>query len=154
MCELCSMTFSRSKFFKNMASIGGVIIMKSFSYLLGKQVQFSENTAYELAGVLQVTTDSYFDIDSSSFEKNYAKETSTIDILGSSKVFNNTIRSTYFEDNTAVKKTMSIMISNIIISRVQFVNNQASQKTKVMFVGFSQILLDNCNFKNSMKFKQ
>jgi hypothetical protein len=70
-----------------------------------------------------VTTDSYFDIDSSSFEKNYAKETSTIDILGSSKVFNNTIRSTYFEDNTAVKKTMSIMISNIIISRVQFVNN-------------------------------
>lgn len=126
MCELCSMTFSRSKFFKNLASVGGVIIMKSYSYLFAKQIQFSENTAYELAGVLQVTTESYFDIESTTFEKNYAKETSTIDILGSSKLFNNTIRSSYFEDNTAIKKTMSLMISNNIISRVQFVNNQAT----------------------------
>jgi hypothetical protein len=91
MCELCSMNLQRSKFIKNMASIGGVIIMKSYSYLFAKQLQFNENTAYELAGVLQVTTESYFDIESTTFEKNYAKETSTIDILGSSKLFNNTI---------------------------------------------------------------
>ncbi len=99
-----------------------------------------------------MTTESYFDIESTTFEKNYAKETSTIDILSSSKLFNNTIQSSYFEENTAIKKTMSIMISNIIIQRVQFINNQASQKTKVIFAGFSQILLDSCNFKSSLKF--
>jgi hypothetical protein len=48
---------------------------------------------------------------------------------------------------------MSVMISNIIIKRTQFVNNQASQKTKVIFAGFSQILIENSNFKNSLKFK-
>jgi hypothetical protein len=117
MCEMCSLKIQKSKFENNKASIGGVIIMKSFSYLLAQQVQFNENTAYELAGVLQVTTESYFDIESSTFEKNYAKETSTIDILGSSKLFNNTIRSSYFEENLAVKKTMSLMISSIIIFR-------------------------------------
>ena len=36
MCELCSMKLHRSKFLNNMASIGGVIIMKSFSYLDAK----------------------------------------------------------------------------------------------------------------------
>ena len=70
-----------------------------------------------------MTTYSYFTLDVTTIDNNYANETSTIQILDSSKLQNNTIRGCYFENNRAVTKTFSIMNSKTLIKRTQFTFN-------------------------------
>jgi hypothetical protein len=50
----------------------------------GLNLKFSNNIAYASAGVMYVSTESYFDIDTCEFTENRANETSAIEVLGSS----------------------------------------------------------------------
>lgn len=102
-------------------------------------VVFSSNTGYASAGVLYVSTDSYFDAESCTFSSNYANETSVIQVLGSSTTYNNTINYCTFDSNSALKNTISLMYANTNIENSEFTYNTATGRTKNVFCGFSTI---------------
>ena len=69
-------------------------------------------------------------------------------MLGSSLINNNTIINCNFESNTAVKNTISLMYSNTYISKTTFSDNKATVKSKNIFVGFSNIVIEETTFTN------
>ena len=100
--------------------------------------------------MLYVSTSSYFDIVVSEFTYNYANETSTIYILGSSSTHNITINGCTFEYNTAIKNTLSFMYAQAFLIQTEFNYNSATQRTKNVFIGFSTMIMKSCIFKSTI----
>ena len=119
-------------------------------YFYGKNVKFTLNVGYLQAGVLYVSTSSYFDLVVSEFSYNQANETSTIYILGSSSTKNVTIDGCTFEYNTAIKNTLSFMYAQALVTSTDFDYNSATERTKNIFIGFSTIIMNKCTFKSTV----
>jgi len=107
---------------------------------------FYNNLAYISAGILYVTTESYFNLNGTIFSENEAGEISTIDVKKSSFAHNNTINECDFTYNKAVRNTISLMYSNTIITRCFFKENEAIFRSKNIFMGFSNVLITNTDF--------
>lgn len=107
------MSLYKTIFSTNLAHRGGCITLDTKSYMLANQVKFDSNIGYLSGGVMYVSTESYFAAVDCSFTNNYANETSTIEVLGSSSTNNITISSCNFEKNSASKNTISLMYSNV-----------------------------------------
>ena len=88
---------------------------------------------------MYVSTESYFKAEECEFTENYSNETSTIEILGSSKTENIELDYCTFETNEVIRNTMSLMYANVIIKNSEFINNIATERTKNIFCGFSTI---------------
>ena len=69
-----------------------------------------------------------------------------LEALGSSSTQNITITKTVIESNIADENTMQFMYSSVMIDQVQFTTNVATQHSKNIFIGFSQIYISNCQF--------
>lgn len=95
-----------------------------------------------------MATESYFDAISCEFSENYANDTSTIDVLGSSITNNITITGCSFEKNQALKNTISLMRANVVIDSGFFSGNKAETRSKNLFIGFSTVLVRGCTFKS------
>lgn len=100
--------------------------------------------------MLYITTNSFFDAVSCEFTYNYANQTSTIEVLRSSTLQNNTIKTCNFDRNTAVKNTLSLMYSKVVIENSYFTYNQASERTKNIFVGFSDVVVTGSMFRSTI----
>lgn len=132
----------------NYGTVGGVISLQSHAVGTFKTCDFENNIGFYSGGVIYVTTESYFTAISCEFIKNYANETSTIDVLGGSNTKNITIESCNFESNSAIKNTLSFMHALVKIKDSQFLYNTATLRTKNIFCGFSEIYVERCQFKS------
>lgn len=97
---------------------------------------------------MYLVTESYFTILNSEFSKNTANETSTIDVLGSSSIYNNTLSNCIFKENSAQKNTISFMYALTYITNSQFIDNKATTRTKNIFCGFSTIYVEKSYFRS------
>ncbi|CDW75587.1 UNKNOWN [Stylonychia lemnae] len=135
-----------AEFDRNIGNIGGVIQMNQNSYLSVSSSYFTNNQAYYSAGVIYVTTESHFDINGTIFNKNQASEVSTINVLKSSLSMNNTLIKCEFTQNKAIKNTLTLMYSKTQIIGSIFKDNEATQRSKNLFIGFSEIYVINTKF--------
>lgn len=70
-----------------------------------------------------MSTESYFEATACEFISNHANQTSVIEVLGSSATDNITITSCQFETNIAIKNSLSLMYSNVVIKNSEFFDN-------------------------------
>ena len=148
-CSGCNITLVKSVFSNNQAVRGGVIKLEASANFTVYQVQFSKNSARELGGVMFATTQSLFNIKNSDFIKNFADVSSTIDALGVSSTGLNIIELCTFESNYANKNTISLNKARALISKTQFVENTALERTKNLFLGFSEVNITDCTFRSA-----
>ncbi|CDW83118.1 UNKNOWN [Stylonychia lemnae] len=103
--------------------------------------------ALDKAGVINLATLAYFKIYDSNFNDNYAKENSVINVLESSKENELLLSNCKFVSNSAVKNTIQIMFAQKSrIEGCQFKYNYASEDSKNIFIGFSNLTISNSKF--------
>ena len=98
---------------------------------------------------MSVYTDSYFTMLGCDFTYNKANTTSVLNVVGSSSVYNNTIYACNFEYNSALMNTLSLMYSKTNITKCSFSKNTATERTKNLFIGFSNVSITSTTFKES-----
>lgn len=143
------MSLSFTSFTYNAAYSGGVLSLDTSAYLYAKTCKFTSNLALDSAGVLAVYTDSYFTLKGCDFTSNSANTTSAINVVGSSTTYNNTIYACNFESNTAIMNTLSLMYSKTNITKCYFSKNTADERTKNIFIGFSNVTITDTSFKET-----
>lgn len=104
----------------NQAFHGGAIKLEAAGNLTTWVCTFSQNSATGIGGVLFVTTQSVFNVMNSDFLSNYGNSTSTIDILGGSATLINYIIGCTFQQNTALKNTVSLNQARVSITNCLF----------------------------------
>ncbi|TNV88247.1 hypothetical protein FGO68_gene13755 [Halteria grandinella] len=147
-CSGCNITLEKTKLYYNQARRGGVLKLEASGNLTVIQGYFEQNSAYEQAGVLFVTTQSLFNIKNTDFIKNYGNVSSTIDVLGGSSSETNYIESCTFENNRAEKNTLALNKAKAVISKTYFRDNTANERTKNLFLGFAEVNISDCTFKS------
>ena len=95
------------------------------------------------------TTQSLFNIRNSDFIKNYADVSSTIDALGVSSTGTNFIELCTFEQNKANKNTISLNKARASIMKSSFIENTANERSKNLFIGFSEVNISDCTFRSN-----
>ena len=148
-CQEVNLTIAKSSFLHNSGSIGGVLSLQQYSAGFFDGVTFNSNEGYASAGVMYISTESYFTATNCDFKYNTANETSTIQVLGSSSTNNITLNYCTFQNNSATMNSISLMYSNVVIEYSQFVDNHASQRSKNIFCGFSTMLVHDSLFQSS-----
>jgi hypothetical protein len=125
----------------NLGWRGGVIEIKDYGYMRGKQLEFQNNEAYYTAGVIFINTFGWMDLYESEFLNNKARENSAIEVLEGSRSKNITMYDCYFEKNTALRNTISLSHSNVFINNSRIIRNSATYLTKHLFIGFSNVYI-------------
>jgi len=147
-CSQCNLTLITTTCEKNQANIGGVFKIESSANLTTLNSIFRHNTAYQVGGVISLTTQSVFNLVSTTFEYNTGNESSTIDILGASTSLVNQITNCTFTNNNATKNTVSFNNALASIQYSQFKNNLSQQRSKNLFVAFATVNVSNCFFSS------
>ncbi len=75
------------------------------------------------------------------FKKNKANDSSAISVLDSSKTNNITLSYCNFESNEAIKNTISLIYSKVLIQATEFNRNVATTRSKNIFCGFSEVYI-------------
>jgi predicted outer membrane repeat protein len=148
-CSGCNVTMVKSTISNNQAIRGGVIKLEALANFTAYQVYFVQNSARELGGVIFATTQSLFNIKNSEFLKNFADVSSTIDALGVSSTGTNYIELCNFEQNRANKNTISLNKARASISKSSFIENTANERSKNLFIGFSEVNISDCTFRST-----
>eukprot|EP00347_Sterkiella_histriomuscorum_P016286 403353768 len=138
-----NLNITNSFFSNNQGQIGGVLYLSQNSILNIKNSSFVNNLATQYGGVLHLSTYSYFKADNCTFAQNIADEASVLDILGSNSESDVVLSNCKFFDNQAKKNTISIMQSSVLIQNSTFKNNYASSRSKNIFVGFSNLKIED-----------
>ena len=68
--------------------------------------------------------------------------------MGVSSNLINYIDLSNFEENRALKNTISLNKAKVVIRKTQFINNRAVERTKNLFVGFSEVNISDCTFRS------
>eukprot|EP00347_Sterkiella_histriomuscorum_P008702 403344080 len=139
----------KSQFFDNYASKGGVIFMSTDSELVITGSKFYQNQAYKDAGVIYLETGSFGTITDSEFYQNSAYENSVLQILEGSKLKNITLDYCSIYQNSAQRNTISVIEGDLTIKDSNFNKNQAYEKTKNIFAGFSNLFIHNTVFRGT-----
>lgn len=133
---------------KNQAKRGGVVKLESQGNFTSIEASYHFNLAQEIGGVIFVTTQSFFSMIDSTFISNEANVSSTIDVLGSSSYLTNRIEGCSFSNNTAYKNTISLKESRAYIAFSKFKNNLSKERSKNLFVAFSEVNITDCEFSS------
>ncbi|CDW74791.1 UNKNOWN [Stylonychia lemnae] len=149
-----NLTMIETKLSQNFGYNGGAMSVLQESYVYMFRCEFTTNTAYQQGGVIFLNTDSYFQAASTIFQYNQAIDASAILILGGSKIFNSTIVGCTFLRNSAISNTISIMNGNLIIKSTTFEYNNATSRSKNIFVGFSKIIIENSRFSSLAEYDE
>eukprot|EP00347_Sterkiella_histriomuscorum_P009701 403340212 len=143
---------TKSTFKNNNAFTAGVIQLDNEALLESIQSTFSKNKAIYKAGVINLVTKSSFKIYNSSFFDNYANEDSVINVLESSDTFPLLIKNSRFYLNNAEKNTIQLMyVQAAFFEEVSFEMNIAKSLSKNLFIGFSNLTINNSRFIDDVK---
>lgn len=148
-CQDCYMNLVSAEFYENYAHRGGVIVLSQGANMEVAGCSFQKNTASYSGGVIFVNTESYFSIRSSAFLSNYANSSSVIDVLGSSSTEQLSIYQSRFERNEAIESTISFMFALSGLSSCYFTRNTAEERTKNIFMGFSEVTIRETTFRST-----
>eukprot|EP00347_Sterkiella_histriomuscorum_P019434 403341642 len=145
-------TINGSTFTNNSAENGGVFLATESSIININQSKFQYNKASFQGGVLTAQTNSLVIVLNSRFLENESEgDTSVLDILSSSRTEQVKIINCTFQENVALKNTISFMYSQALIQNSKFIDNQAKQRTKNIFMGFTNLTISNCLFDQPLK---
>ncbi|CDW90223.1 UNKNOWN [Stylonychia lemnae] len=144
-CTQCQLHLTDTIFEFNMAYQGAVITLDNIASLYGSYLQMSNNYVIESAGCILARTNSLFEITNSKFYLNTAENSnSVIQALGTNQLV---LQSCQFINNTAKSNTFSIQYAKIKIITSSFLNNYATSSSKNIFLGFSDVVIQGCNFQ-------
>eukprot|EP00347_Sterkiella_histriomuscorum_P011011 403374086 len=143
-----NLTFTNSSFINNKADIAGAFGIQDLSILTLNNCTFLGNQATQSAGAIQVSSSSQIHINNSLFENNYALEKSVLDIQSGSQDVYSVINNTVIKNNRAQKVGISLINAKMIIENSLFYNNSATDVTKNLLLGFSQLIVINSTFDN------
>ncbi|CDW87056.1 UNKNOWN [Stylonychia lemnae] len=135
------------KYTNNIAKRGGVFLLNSASFLTISGSLFEQNQAYYESGVINLETSSVSNVSTSKFIKNKAQESSVLLVMEGSKDYNITFKQCLFEQNQADKNTISILQANLLIKDSQFSENNALERSKNIFAGFSSVYIFDTTFQ-------
>eukprot|EP00347_Sterkiella_histriomuscorum_P005934 403354704 len=132
---------------KNSAKIGGVFYLSESSKMESYKCSYLKNHATSNAGVLFLSSAAIFSIDSARIIENSSDEDSSVFyVLGSKSDSDIKITNSIIADNVSVKNTITFMYSNLYINNTKFMNNLATQQSQNLFLGFSNVTINNCYF--------
>ncbi|CDW74640.1 UNKNOWN [Stylonychia lemnae] len=141
------LTLYKSTLYENYGQDGGVISVDNQGQFNAIDCTFQFNTAIKKGGVINLVTKSTFNLKDSLFTQNYASENSVINVLESSETEFLKIENCSFTYNEAEKNTIQMMYAHYsIITNSLFEKNVAQVNSKGLFVGYSNLTIENTTF--------
>ena len=136
-----------TKFYWNQAWRGAAIELRDYGYLKSDRVTFDKNEAYYSGGSIYVSTFSWMDLHENHFTNNYAPSNSAIEVILGSKEYNSTLYDCLFQNNKAIRNTISLRESSVVLNRSRLYYNEATYLTKHLFIGFSNVYIEDTEFR-------
>jgi predicted outer membrane repeat protein len=131
----------------NQAWRGAAIELRDYAYLKSDRVTFDKNEAYYSGGSIYVSTFSWMTLHENRFTNNYAPSNSAIEVILGSKEYNSTLYDCLFQNNKAIRNTISLRESNVVLNRSRLYYNEAKYLTKHLFIGFSNVYIEDTEFR-------
>lgn len=132
----------------NNAHRAGVLHIENNSTMYTTRSTYTQNGAYLQGGVYYVMSESSLFIDDCDVKNNWANDTSVLYAMGGSRTRNITIANSRVSSNTAIKNSITLMYTKALLTGSTFEKNYATQRSKNVFTGHSDVYVIGCMFKS------